>query len=317
MDRDGFLADLERKPEALAHLATELEDGDLLPSLPGDLTRVVLLGMGSSRFAALPVAQRLRAEGVDAVAEFASVERIHPGGDDTLVVGISASGGTEETVELLRRQSGRSHTLAVTNTSGAPIADAADTVVPMLAGEEVGGVASRTFQHTLALLLALEGVLTGRDLPVASWCRAAAEASADLLDRRERWLPEVREVLEEDVRTWFIAPAERRSSCEQSALMIREGPRRQADACESGDWLHVDVYLTKPLPYRAVLHVGSRFDGAIADWMRRRGRRYVAIGGDVDGAAATVRYRHDDDPVVALLTEVLVAELLAAAWWDG
>ena len=30
-----------------------------------------------------------------------------------------------------------------------------------------------------------------------------------------------------------------------------------------------------------------------------------------------VRYPGDDDPIVALLTEVLVAELLAAHWWLG
>ncbi len=41
----------------------------------------------------------------------------------------------------------------------------------------------------------------------------------------------------------------------------------------------------------------------------------VAVGGDVDDADLTVRYRHDDDPEVALLTEVLVAELVAARWW--
>jgi glucosamine--fructose-6-phosphate aminotransferase (isomerizing) len=28
-----------------------------------------------------------------------------------------------------------------------------------------------------------------------------------------------------------------------------------------------------------------------------------------------VRYRHDDDPTVALLAEVLVAELVSARWW--
>ncbi|MGH2631237.1 MAG: hypothetical protein ACRDHI_11875, partial [Actinomycetota bacterium] len=37
----------------------------------------------------------------------------------------------------------------------------------------------------------------------------------------------------------------------------------------------------------------------------------------VDDADHVVRYRHDDEPDVALLTEVLVAELIAARWWAG
>jgi len=97
--------------------------------------------------------------------------------------------------------------------------------------------------------------------------------------------------------------------------MLREGPRRTADACEAGDWLHVDVYLTKPLEYRALLFAGSRWDPSILDWMRERGSRVVAVGREVEGADRTVRYHHDDDPDVALLVEVLVAELVAARWW--
>ncbi len=97
--------------------------------------------------------------------------------------------------------------------------------------------------------------------------------------------------------------------------MLREGPRRTSDACESGDWLHVDVYLTKPLDYRAILFAGSRFDAAIMDWVRERGGRVLAVGGDLPGARRAVRYPGEDVREVALLTEVLVPELVAAAWW--
>jgi len=123
-------------------------------------------------------------------------------------------------------------------------------------------------------------------------------------------------ILGEGPATFAIAPAERLSSAEQSALMFREGPRRTADACESGDWLHVDVYLTKPLDYRALLFAGSRFDAQIMSWVGRRGSTAVAVGAEVEGAVAAVRYVHDDDADVALLTEVLVAELVAATWWS-
>ena len=145
--------------------------------------------------------------------------------------------------------------------------------------------------------------------------RLAADASENLLERRDSWLPPVADLLAEGPATFTIAPAERLSSPEQGALMLRECPRRTAIACESGNWLHVDVYLTKPLDYRALLFAGSRFDPAILRWMRERGSRVVAVGGDVDGADLTVRYRHDDDPTVALLTELLAAELVAAREW--
>jgi glucosamine--fructose-6-phosphate aminotransferase (isomerizing) len=49
--------------------------------------------------------------------------------------------------------------------------------------------------------------------------------------------------------------------------------------------------------------------------MNDRRSHAVTVGAEPDGVAATVRYPGDDDPIVALLTEVIVAELLAAHWW--
>ena len=315
MDPGAFLRDLERKPDSLRSLAGSLEDGvSLWPATVP--SRVVMIGMGSSRYAADAIATRLRAAGIDAVAELSSLQAGTPSGDDVLAVGISASGETDETIEALARHRGASMTVALTNRSGSAIERAADSVVSMLAGDEEGGVACSSFQHTLALLLALEASASGGShATVAGAVRKAAEASDDLLERRDSWLPPVADLLAVGTATFSIAPVERLCSAEQGALMLREGPRRTADACESGDWLHVDLYLTKALNYRALLFAGSRFDPAIMGWMRERGSKVVAVGGDVDSAHLTVRYRHDDDPTVVLLSEVLVAELLAARWW--
>ncbi len=316
MDPTAFRADLEAKPAALRSLADRLDEAD--PWAPIEVPeRIVLIGMGSSRYAAGVAATRLRAAGIDAVAEYASLESGSPGRPGTLAVGVSASGGTVETIAALARHRGTGAVAAaLTNVRGSGLTDDADLVVDMAAGDEAGGVACRSFQHTLALLLALESRLTGAPISAVSrWVRAAADASEDLLARREVWLDPAGELLAEGQATFTIAPGERLSSAEQGALLLREGPRRTADACESGDWLHVDVYLTKPLDYRAILFAGSRFDGAIMAWMRERGGRVLAVGGAVPGVRQTVRYPGDDVREVALLTEVLVPELVAASWW--
>ncbi|MGC5012638.1 SIS domain-containing protein [Streptosporangium sp. DT93] len=350
---DLYLADLEAKPAALAALADALAAGDPFSAIPVPVRRVLLLGMGSSRYAARVAALRMRAAGVDAVAEYASAASSYPPGPGTLVVAISATGGSRETLDAVARHRGRSFVLALTNAPDSPVTEGADLVVPMLAGEERGGVSCRTFQHTLALLLALTARLTahptaqagltpdastarngltaqsdltpddptarsglatpGRDVP--GLLLRTAEATTDLLDRRAEWLEGAAALLDGPHGVYTIAPAERLSSAEQSALMVREGPRRPADACETGDWAHVDVYLTKTLDYRAILFPGSRYDEQAMDWIRQRGSTVLTVGGDLPGGAASVRYRHDDDPEVALLTETLVAELVAARWW--
>ena len=94
--------------------------------------------------------------------------------------------------------------------------------------------------------------------------------------------------------------------------MLREGPRLPAVGCETADWSHVDVYLTRSTDYRLVLLAGSRWEPELLDWVGQRGSTLVAVGGEVPGAAVTVRYPHDDVDDVRLLTETLVAELVAA-----
>ncbi|WP_214326224.1 SIS domain-containing protein [Nonomuraea sediminis] len=313
MKPELFLADLEAKPAALADLAAGLS-ANPWKALPGGFGRVLFLGMGSSRYAASVAALRLRARGIDAHAEYASAAASFPPGRDTLVIPISATGGSRETLDAAARHEG-SYRAVLTNVAGSPITEGADLVVPMLAGEERGGVACRTFQHTLALLLALEAHLTAADRDLPALVRRAAEATADLLDRREAWLPGVLDLLDGPHGVYTVAPAEHLSSAEQSALMFREGPRRPADACETGDWSHVDVYLTKTLDYRAILFPGSAYDDQAMDWVRQRGSTILTVGGELPDARASVRYLHDDDPDVALLTETLVAELVAAHWW--
>ncbi len=303
-DPDAFVRDLEAKPGALRALVPALRAD---PWRGVDAERIVCIGMGSSRFAALPAASMLRAAGRNVVVERASASTVAPARRGTLAVGISASGATPETVAALaRHRDGGSATVAITNTDGSELAGVADRHIRLDAGQERGGVACRTFQHTIALLLALV------DAPrTAAAAERAADATQELLDGRAAWLPHAVEVLGDDQPVFVIAPQARISSAEQGALMFREGPRLTADACETGDWLHVDVYLTKPLEYRALLFAGSRFDDDVARWIADRGGRVIRVG----GVRESVRYRGDDDTGVALLTETLSPELVAADVW--
>ena len=146
---------------------------------------------------------------------------------------------------------------------------------------------------------------------------AAAEGSAHLLASESDWRPEVSELLLGPTGTHFAAPAHRFCSAQQAALMLREGPRLAAVGCETGDWSHVDVYLTKTTDYRLAVFAGSAWEAQLAEWTTARGSTVVGIGGDVPGAGYHLRYPGDTDDDVRLLTEVLVAELVAAAAWQG
>jgi glucosamine 6-phosphate synthetase-like amidotransferase/phosphosugar isomerase protein len=314
---DGFATDLIRKPQVLRRLATTLASANPWAEVvPPQVRRVVLLGMGSSAYAGGVAAARMRARGLIATSELASSTLLPDWGSETLVVATSASGGSLETLDALNRLSPQAHVVALTNTAGSAITQRCSGVVQLEAEPEVGGVACRSYQHTLALLLALECHLIGRDTTaLVRSIIAAADASEHLIATESHWLPEASELLLGPSGTHLAAPAHRFCSAQQGALMLREGPRLPAVGCETGDWSHVDVYLTKTTDYRLLVFAGSAWETQLAEWTTARGSVVVGVGGSVPGARYEVRYPGDSDDDVRLLTEVLVPELLAARAW--
>ena len=313
MNPELFAKDLARKPAALRALADRLADEHPWPTLT-QANHLVFLGMGSSHYANNIAASRLRALGINAVAELASSDLLPKATSETVVIAVSASGGSIETLAAQEHYQNQCRIIAVTNTADSKITEGAETVVMMHAEREEGGVACRSFQHTLALLLDLQSQLVG-GLDVPSLLRASAEATDDLLQSRDTWLPKISELMLGPQGTHVVAPARRFSSAQQSALMLREGPRLPSVACETGDWSHVDVYLTKSTDYRMLLLAGSKWEPELLRWVTERGSTLVAVGQDVPGSALNLRYRGDENDDVKLLTETLVAELVAQQAW--
>jgi glucosamine--fructose-6-phosphate aminotransferase (isomerizing) len=160
---DSFmLKEIHEQPQAVGEtIARNLHDGALgLDRLGGlelaEVRRVVILACGTAYHAG-QVGSFLIEEwaGVPCDAEVASEWRYRRPliGEGTLVVGISQSGETADTLAGLRlaRQCG-APTLAITNSPGSQITREVDAVLHTHAGIEVGVAATKTFTSQLALL---------------------------------------------------------------------------------------------------------------------------------------------------------------------
>jgi glutamine---fructose-6-phosphate transaminase (isomerizing) len=292
-----FREDVLAAPGTLTAAAPELES---VQAMAARARRVLFLGMGSSRFAALDPAALLRAHGIDAIAEIASTGSPQPPSADTLVLAISATGGSAETVAAMRRHLGTSMVVGTTSVPASAIGREADACVA-IAADGPSGVACASYRSTVAVLREVCGLLVPAARPPAGWRERAAAAIAELLERRGGWLPRAVELLGGGP-IHVLAPAERLGAAEQSALMLREVPRVPAYACETGDWSHVDVYLTKRPGYRVLLLPGSAYEDEVREWQAERG--FTVVTADVPGGP-------DERPLV----ETLVCELLAAELW--
>ncbi len=184
-----------RKPEVLGRLADTLAAENPWASVvpAGPLERVVLLGMGSSAYAGGVAAARMRARGLVAVSELASsatASRLGTGHARRGDLGQRRVGGDPRRAEPAadRGHHGRADQHGGVGHHPA-VRRGGRTATPT---PKVGGVACRSYQHTLALLIALELHLAGADIDaLADRHRSqAATASAHLLDTEADWRPE-------------------------------------------------------------------------------------------------------------------------------
>ena len=316
-DRVAALArDIETVPDAYDRLA----DGDELATafravlarssnLP---RRVVLTGLGSSRFAALDVEARLRAAGIETVVEPASTDTQATPAPDLLAVAISSSGRTAEVVAAARRHREAGTVLAITRDAGSPLATAGHATAVLPVAAEASGIATTTYAATLAALLHLAAALgaPGGPASAAEEIRLGARAARAALASRDAWLPGALEVLGSAESISVLAPWSERGQAEQIALLFREGPRRSADVYETAEWLHTGVYTALPGTVVLVL-AGSPADDEVARTISGRAGQVVAVGdraGIPSAAAATI-------PSPAGLGRFVGPALLAAELW--
>jgi len=304
MDPIKFGEDLARKADLAHSLSTQKFSW---PTLSGQ--SLVFMAMGSSAFAAQSMVTRLLACGGDATSTLSSNPTPPQSGAHKTLIGISASGNSVETNAAFDAATGYREKIWLTNS-----AERGSHTVAMHAGIESGGVASLTYLAThIALLRLFEslGCITGLEKTIES----AAVAIADIYVSKETWLPELINHITSPAGSYFIAPADRLCNAQQSSLMMREAPRLPSVACETGDWSHIDVYLTKTLDYRAILFPGSKWEDQLFKWTQERGSQVLTIGFDHPQATSSLRYKNDSDPLVRLLAETTYAEILSQHLW--
>ncbi len=185
----GYLRDILEQPEALRVTLEGLRAGRGLGDIParlgrGDFRRVVLTGMCSSLHALYPLHYRLIRSGFTSLMIETS-ELVHHAcallEPATLLVAVSQSGRSAETLRLLERAGRRAALIAVTNTPDSPLALGADRLVLTRAGAE-SSVSCKTYVSALMALAWLGEILCGEDpQPVLAQLEGASEAARGYL----------------------------------------------------------------------------------------------------------------------------------------
>jgi glucosamine--fructose-6-phosphate aminotransferase (isomerizing) len=161
-----MLKEIHEQPTSLAQTvrgridaAADAVELDTFP--PGsldDVTDVHFVGCGTSYHAAMYARPLYLSQGIQAqvtrAGEFANGDV--PMRDGTLVVGVTQSGETADTLAALRQaRADGARTLALTNTVGSTAARECDDALFIRAGPEIGVAATKTFSSQVATLALL------------------------------------------------------------------------------------------------------------------------------------------------------------------
>jgi glucosamine--fructose-6-phosphate aminotransferase (isomerizing) len=240
-----MLKEIHEQPRALRQclrgrvdeLSASVDIGDL-----GDLspTGVQFVACGTSYHAAFYAAQLFQSAGIPAQAFLASEYATSPPPiGDALVVGVTQSGETADTLSALREARHRgARTLAVTNVVGSTAARECDHALYIRAGPEIGVAASKTFSSQLGALnlLALATTRSDDARDIIAALRDLPGQVQELIDDSDA--KAVAEHYQDAKSYFFIGRGHMHPVALEGALKMKEITYKHAEGFAAGELKH-------------------------------------------------------------------------------
>jgi glucosamine--fructose-6-phosphate aminotransferase (isomerizing) len=329
----SFMAkEVSEQPEAVANtIRGRIQDGQVvIPELDGldelfiGINRVIITACGTASYAALvgkyAIEQWARvAVDVELAHEFRYRDPVI--GADTLVVSISQSGETMDTLMAVKyaRERG-ARTLSVCNTQGATIPRESDAVVYTHAGPEVAVASTKAFsaQITALLLLGLHmgrvrGAIADASTDVAE-LSALPEKIAKVLESEQEhvtqlagWMADTRSVL-------FLGRHVGYPIALEGALKLKEISYIHAEGFAAGELKHGPIALIEPGQPVFVLVPSPRHSALVhskvvsnIQEIRARGARVIVIAEEGDAAVLPFADEVIHIPLAGAMFEPLLA----------
>ncbi len=275
----------------------QLSELDMTPDEVASIRRVIIIACGTSFHAGL-VAKRVVEEWarvpveVQVSSEFRYSDPIV--GDDTLVVAITQSGETADTLAGVREARDRgAKVLAITNVVGSRVTRESDGVIYTHAGPEIGVAATKTFTAQIAALYVLA-------LKLAQSRSTLGRSEIEHLWRELAGMPEIVERILHDTGALEECAEQYSQGCVSSlflgrgigvpiamegALKLKEISYIHAEAYAAGEMKHGPIALITPhVPVVVVATEGRTYEKVVSNIqeVRARGAEVIAVATEGD-----------------------------------
>jgi glucosamine--fructose-6-phosphate aminotransferase (isomerizing) len=280
----SLLGEIHEQPEVIARTArVNAGPAAQVAALAADCTHAVIAARGTSdnagRYAQYVWGTRNGLSvGLTTPSLFSVYDR-PPRLDGALVLGISQSGESPDIISVL--EEGRAQkrpTVAITNEPDSPLADFADVVIDLDAGEEKAVAATKTYTAQLAAVAAISEAMKGGGEALDS-LPALVRGALDQSDRAGE-LAAAEAAMEHCA---VLGRGFNQSTAFEWALKIQELTHVVAQPFSTADFLHGPIAVLEPeYPVLAVAAKGPAIDDvtAVLERCREAGASLVVIGND-------------------------------------
>ncbi|MBN2491971.1 MAG: glutamine--fructose-6-phosphate transaminase (isomerizing) [Planctomycetes bacterium] len=309
-------------------LCTDGGEPLITPARAARLQRVVLVACGTSWHAGLVAAFWFEAlAGLPVQVDYASELRYRraPLGPDTLVVAVSQSGETADTLAAVKEARRRgAHCLAVVNAVGSSLTRETDGVLYTRAGPEIGVASTKAFTTQLAALLLLAASLgrtRGREAERAAALLAALRGIAEPVQRAIAAEPAIQEAaarLAPHNDFLYLGRGVNYPVALEGALKLKEISYIHAEGYPAGEMKHGPIALIDAgFPVVCIATPGAVYEKMLSNLEEVKARRgrivVVAAQGDtrVGGLADTVLPVPEVPEELSPIVNVVPLQLLA------
>lgn len=310
-----YLADLLYQPQALSDTVSGLQ---LLPDLgPETFDRIVLTGMGGSLHSLHPLNLELIEHGfTPLMVETSELIYYQRGLLDprTLLVVVSQSGSSAETLRLLDEAGPGAKIVGVTNTADSPLAKRATPAVVTCAGAEAT-VSSKTVVAALVALRWLAASLCKQDLArTRAELEQAAPAAARYLARWRDHAASLAVQLDGVRDVFFTGRGSSLAAVGVGGLILKESAHIHSEGLSGAGYRHGPFEMVGPEVFVLVFEgdpATAPLNRRLVDDVRRAGGRAALCGPGADFDAFRLP---EVPPSIRPVLEMLPVEMISLAF---
>ena len=270
------------------------------------IRRIHFVACGTSHYATMIASNILESLDCepDVLVDIASEYRYRnvPGGSDTLVILVSQSGETADTLAAARlAKSKGSHCIAVTNVRGSTIDREVPHTLLSLAGPEIGVAATKTFMGQIGILTLLtlhllkeRGTLSaGDEARLIAGLRSLPSKIQSILDREADYIPVAQKYMNANG-FFFIGRRECVPLTMEGALKLKEIAYLSAEAYAAGEMKHGPIaMLDENLPVVAIAPNSELREKTLSNVEECRARKAPIIMIATEGDVSASEYSSD------------------------